>query len=873
MFSLKKIFAAALSSVMLVSALPSISFAADSSDHILADWKFSASNATGSISSGKMTLSDVSGNGNDLEMRTWGLLGKTTASFSDESLFGDEGSLFFNGNTISGGIDFVTVADAPINKETFPDGYTIEILYKMPDDWTQNDRWTNLMSRLGSTDAIDPDDADNTSVTTAIHVSNCKEIQFIPVNKDNKSTLSSNVWSIAMDKAENWYSIVITYDNNTFSTYINGATSFRNITNKSDMQGLYADPDDGRFVIGSRIKSGRPDKYTRGYIQEIRISDKALSKDEWLVPNPEAYLGEYGDNSPFEETAPDRYNFVFLPDVQNAVEFKDDILDIASNWIVENKDYANIAGVIGLGDNVNNFWVTQEWENVERSMSIMAKGGVKTLIQPGNHDSGNGQNYWYFEKYFGKNSNFQKLVSDYVECSSPSGTGFVMDAPAGSFDYKIITIDKYKVSDASETAWLRNQLTKYQTSPVIIVSHDILDCSATSPNDVKLSSVGSNIWDIVKDYDNVFLMVAGHNHGYGNLKLTNSYGHDVYSVLADYQFSYNGGNALFKFAEFDEAGNKIRISTFSPYVATLDEEDKTFFDVNFMTGKGHYDELDLNFEERLGSLQIYSQGENLISNPSFEEGTSGWTANNAGTIKELSSQGWVVSDEYAHDGKYSLKQVSSKGSASDENLCTFIPIEAGKKYSLSYWEYSTVTNTSGWSRMSACAVTNGNGALGSGLEIMDCGGFSSWQSGSPRDLSYYEGWTNRTYEFDTTNTPDAKYIMIAYAWGDAGTFYIDDFSLTEVSLDTYTRTVIKSVSATNNGDSVDLSVDFESGANTDASLIAAGYDENGVVVSISYVKDGEATLKGEGIKNVQVFCWKGLSNLTPLTKAKTVTVE
>lgn len=876
MFSIKKLLALSVSSVMLVSAFPALS-SAEGADHTVADWKFTQSNATGSIASGSMSIADVSGNGNTLTMRTYGTNYQGTAAFSDEALFGDEGSLFINGNLTDGAIDFVTEDNAPINKENFPDGYTIEILYKMPDDWTTADRWTSLISRLGSTDAID---TENESVTSVVHVSNCKEIQFIPANMNNKSTLSSNVWSIAMDKAENWYSIVITYDNTAFHTYINGAASFRDITT-SDMQGLYADPADGRFRIGSRIlASGTPYRFTRGYFQEIRISDKALPRDEWLVPNPEEYLGEYGDNSPFEETAENRYNFVFLPDMQNAVQYKSDILDTAAQWIVENKDFANIAGVISLGDNVNDFWDTPQWENVERSMKILANGGVKTLVQPGNHDSGNGANYWYFGKYFGPDSDFQKLVSDYVECSSPSGTGFVMDAPAGSFNYKVITIDMYKLGDASETGWFREQLTKYRTSPVIIVSHDIQNCSDTAPNETHLSTNGAALWNIVKDYDNVFLMVGGHSHGYGTLALTNSYGHTVYSVLADYQFSYNGGNAIFKFAEFDEDDNKIRLSSFSPYVATLSDEDKSFFDVNFMTGKGHNDELDFNFEERLGSLQYYEYGDNLIENDSFEENTDGWTYDNNGSFGSL--EGWARSDEKAHNGSYSLKKTvtSGNGGSSNNNIGTYIPIESGYIYRLTWWEYSSESIDAGYHQMMAAVVTTNNTAAlnDTSNRLPSCGGWDSWNSGAmgqaTRDPAYTAGWTQREYIFDTTNAANAEYILIAYANGSSTTAnYLDDFSLTEAHLTTYTRTAIKNVSAAADGETVSVSLDFISGENPDAAIIAAGYNENGEVVSIGYVEDGAATLKGSDITEVKVFCWKGLSNLKPLTQTEITSLK
>lgn len=73
--------------------------------------------------------------------------------------------------------------------------------------------------------------------------------------------------------------------------------------------------------------------------------------------------------------------------------------------------------------------------------------------------------------------------------------------------------------------------------------------------------------------------------------------------LSDYQLSYNGGNAFFKYAEFDEAKNKIFMRTYSPYAATLRPEEKGFFDVNFLNGEGNDDSFNFNFEKRFQGLK------------------------------------------------------------------------------------------------------------------------------------------------------------------------------------------------------------------------------------------------------------------------------
>ncbi|HEX3077636.1 MAG TPA: hypothetical protein VHQ24_12305, partial [Lachnospiraceae bacterium] len=123
------------------------------------------------------------------------------------------------------------------------------------------------------------------------------------------------------------------------------------------------------------------------------------------------------------------------------------------------------------------------------------------------------------------------------------------------------------------------------------------------PNSITLSKQGKKLWDIVKDYNQVFMMVGGHSHGSGVETLTNANGKPVISVLTDYQFSYNGGNGFFKYAEFSETNNKIYLKTYSPYAAALPADKKTFFDVNFMTGEGNYNVVDLNFTDRFAGMK------------------------------------------------------------------------------------------------------------------------------------------------------------------------------------------------------------------------------------------------------------------------------
>lgn len=880
MFSIKKLLTAA--AITLMAALP-ISVSAAT----VADWQFNENGVkSGSIESGNMVIKDQSGKGNDLTMRTYGAKYAETAFFSQESIDGESGSIFLNGyggsgTTLSGeatGVDFVTVDSASINSNSFVNGYTIEILYKMPDDWTTADRWTSLISRLGTTSAID---TENEKVTTVVHVSNCKEIQFIPANRYNQSTLSSNVWSVAMDKAENWYHIVITNDGKSIRTFVNGSESFRDAVTSS-MQGLYADPNDGRFRIGSRViaSTNLPYRFTRGYIQEIRISDTALSKEDWLVTNPEEFMGEYGDNSAFEETAKGRYNMVFVPDTQNATKFKGDVLDKAVDWIIENKDYANIEAVVSLGDNVEDYWETPQWEQISKNYSSIAASGIRTLVPAGNHDTNYGANYWYYNTYFGPGSKFDALTSGYMLGYSPSGSGGVADISAGSFPYKLVYIDMYKVEDSAEVAWLKQTLSQYSNCPVVLMMHDIQNCSDTAPNETKLSAKGSILWNIAKSYDNVFLMVGGHSHGYGVLELTNDFGNKVYSVLADYQFSYNGGNALMKFAEFDEKEGMIRISTFSPYAATLSAEEKTFFDVNFMTGKGHYDEIYMNFKERFANFKTYKAvGENIMTNPSFEDengnfSLEGWLSaetNQAYGSPYTTNHGYAVSaterifngvstkaETTIPDGNWAFATNWHDGINGLCSMKRYVPVEAGKTYIVTY------------------KVKHKYGADGGYLVTSLVGNEGDAENSATATGAGYIGteWTTVTKTF--TATEDTDYVLFWFRWlGEGGNpgngpyWYFDDFSIREAE-ETY-------ASFTMNVDAVkadnEIKVTFDYNENAPTNFIVAGFDEYDRLAQVVSTTAGEATLTDDTITTVKVFAWNSIKSITPLTTAKVVELE
>lgn len=575
--------------------------AANETVPVAADWHFSEDSVlSGSLAGGDLVLKDQSGNGNDLVLS--GSNAEKYLQFSNDTMYdGTSGSLTLNNEKqkiLGRGAEFVTADDAPINQEAFRDGYTIELIYKLPDDFAGEDAWMGLLARKGKCESM----TETRKCTMSLAVSNCKELQFLTANADDSHEMDS-AWSISMDKGGVWYHIAIVSDGHTISTFVNGCEAFRDYES-DEMQGMFASPDAGQFVIGG-YDNGVSDHHARGALQQVRICSAPLEKSQWLIPDPENYIAEYGENLPFTNLSETSYNVVFLPDIQNATEFRPQVLYTAAQWLQDNRETVRPAAIVSLGDTVNTYSDPEQWSNALNFYNALETVGCPLLQQPGNHDYGDN----YYLDAFGPQSDFGARQAENGVVYSPSGYSSYMFFEGGSYRYMVLAISMEHIGDEAERTWMDEALTAYADCPTIVTSHSFQDCDAAKPDEVVLNDHGKSVWKIVRRYNQVFMMISGHNHGAGEEVLKNDSGNEVFSILADYQFSYNGGNAFFKFAEFDESAGYIRLSTFSPFAATLADNERTFFDVNYMTGAGNYTVFKLDFETRFAGLRASSDRE------------------------------------------------------------------------------------------------------------------------------------------------------------------------------------------------------------------------------------------------------------------------
>ena len=191
--------------------------------NVYADWKFSEENSSGSLEDNTLVIEDASGNGNDLEIVTSenGAKASDFLAFEDISMTGDAQSMKFNGfkeedqeqlDTLTGDereeyilndLEYAylrTADEAPINQETFMNGYTIELVFMMPVDYDASDAWMNILAREGSGANLGSGqwDYEGHHGTMQINISNCKEIQYMTQNGTN-TKFNSTLWGLSMD--------------------------------------------------------------------------------------------------------------------------------------------------------------------------------------------------------------------------------------------------------------------------------------------------------------------------------------------------------------------------------------------------------------------------------------------------------------------------------------------------------------------------------------------------------------------------------------------------------------------------------------------------------------------------------------------------
>ncbi len=250
-----------------------------------------------------------------------------------------------------------------------------------------------------------------------------------------------------------------------------------------------------------------------------------------------------------------------------------------TDWIAANAASRKIAYTAHTGDVIENDYynplatdvggnllypgldaqVTREFDFTSAAQATLDDAGVVNQVIAGNHDNqlgnetgpGSRFNQWYGpDRYYDASQQWPAGTSYHAWDETTDGDGNTVNRgqdnqnnyvlfSSGGLDFVAVGLS-YGVTQA-EADWASTVFDRYPDRNGILITHAYIAPSG-SPDGrgSSFSGDGSRLFDaVVRENPNVFLVLAGHEHGVGtNLKtgVGVTVSHNVVELLADYQF-------------------------------------------------------------------------------------------------------------------------------------------------------------------------------------------------------------------------------------------------------------------------------------------------------------------------------------------------
>ena len=249
----------------------------------LAYWRFDNGGANGSAVTASQPVRDLSGNGNDLSSLVTVPGSAATALTWSTDFHPDQpghGSVYFDGgqNPLHGAY-LATGASAPLNTETFPHGYTLEVFMKIPLNWDgSNNSWMSVFSRGGDAAQAGKNGPGSTAQepVATLSFSGDREPQWncYPVNLTSPTTN----WGHGLPE-DQWWHMAIVNDGKHTVMYVEGCPTVDNpatVANGIASLGL-------PWALGGYAWNGSVSQIFHGFVGDVRIVNRALRVDEFMI--------------------------------------------------------------------------------------------------------------------------------------------------------------------------------------------------------------------------------------------------------------------------------------------------------------------------------------------------------------------------------------------------------------------------------------------------------------------------------------------------------------------------------------------------------------------------------------------------------------
>ncbi|MFE6865680.1 LamG-like jellyroll fold domain-containing protein [Kitasatospora sp. NPDC057692] len=244
-------------------------------------WRFDGG-GDGAAVSAQQVVKDLSGQGNDLLWQSApgtpdGALTWSAEHHPDQPA---HGSLLFKGTRSPvRGAYLETAPTAPLNRETFERGFTVEAFCKLPAAWDSGQsRWSALLSRWGTAGEAGRSgpgtDADEPVVTLSLSEAPALQWCVYPVNQTGGSTCWGH--QLPLDR---WWHVAVVNDGKLSRMYVDGCEVARNPATPAVGLATLGRP----WMLGGYAYAGVLDKVFHGYIGDVRIVRRALRVRDFMT--------------------------------------------------------------------------------------------------------------------------------------------------------------------------------------------------------------------------------------------------------------------------------------------------------------------------------------------------------------------------------------------------------------------------------------------------------------------------------------------------------------------------------------------------------------------------------------------------------------
>lgn len=248
----------------------------------VAYWRFDGNGgSSGSPVTSSTVIKDLTGNGNDLTMTTVPGTAPSALTWSADFHPDQPGhaSVYLGGQgSPLQGSYFQTVPTAPVNGDTFANGYTFEAFFKLPANWdSSQSAWTAILSRWGMSGqagkhggATDPQEP-----IATLSVSGDRELQWCVYPLDR--TDSSTNWGHELPLGD-WWHVAVVNEGPLIKMYVDGCEVVRNpATPAVGLTTL-----NYWWLLGGYEYGGTINQVFNGWIGDVRIVNRPLRIDQFM---------------------------------------------------------------------------------------------------------------------------------------------------------------------------------------------------------------------------------------------------------------------------------------------------------------------------------------------------------------------------------------------------------------------------------------------------------------------------------------------------------------------------------------------------------------------------------------------------------------